>query len=72
MADGLRVSHHLDEPLQHFTVVLEGTGQSFADAADVLRDEAGPPVDLAFELEWKPQNLANGLWAAVGITLSGR
>ena len=51
--DGLRVSHHCEEPLVRYRVVLEGVGESFDDAAAVLRDESGPPAEIGFDLVWE-------------------
>ena len=51
--DGLRVSHHCEEPLQRFRVTLEGTGEAFADEAAPLRGERGEPVAIAFDLVWE-------------------
>jgi hypothetical protein len=53
--DTLRADHLCREALERFQVVLEGTGQAHADAAQLLRNEAPAdrPVDVALDLTWE-------------------
>jgi hypothetical protein len=51
--DGLRADHVCESPLQRFRVTFAGEGRSHADAAGVLRDEPGEPVDVELDLTWE-------------------
>ena len=50
--DGLSVRHECEVPLQRYRVVLQGVATAYDDPAAVLRDEAGSPVPVAFDLVW--------------------
>ena len=49
----LSADHLCQEPLERFRVVLEGTGQSFADPSDLLRGRTGDPVAVELDLSWE-------------------
>jgi hypothetical protein len=49
----LRADHVCLDALERFQVVLEATGQTHADAAELLRGEAGDPVHVGLDLTWE-------------------
>jgi hypothetical protein len=51
--DGLRADHVCEAPLERFRVTFAGTGRSHRDAAAILRDEPGEPVDVELDLVWE-------------------
>jgi hypothetical protein len=51
-SEHLRAEHICIEPLESFEVRVQGTAESFRDAAAVLRGERGSPTELALALRW--------------------
>ena len=51
-SEQLRAEHICIEPLESFEVRLQGTAESFQDAAAILRGERGDPTELALALRW--------------------
>lgn len=51
--DRLRVEHVCERELERFRVRLRGNGESFDDAADLLRGRCGDPVDVEFDAVWE-------------------
>lgn len=52
--DRYSASQSVDEPLRSFSMRVEGTGESFADPAEILGDGAsGEPTELKIELTWE-------------------
>jgi hypothetical protein len=51
--DAVHAEHVCDAPLERFRVRLEATGETHADAAALLRGEAGDPVGVSFDLVWE-------------------
>ncbi|WP_343602253.1 phosphotransferase [Mycobacterium sp.] len=45
-------THSAQAPLQTYRIVLQGTGQSYADPAALLRGEPGTPVEVGMDLTW--------------------
>ncbi len=52
-AGGFEARHICEEPLRRFTVTVNGTGESFADPAAILRGEQGSPTPISLELTWE-------------------
>ncbi len=48
-----RIEHHCVEPLKTFRITFSGTAQAHDDHAAPLRDEAGVPTPVAFDLTWE-------------------
>ena len=51
--DRFTADHVCEAPLERFRVTLAGTGEAHDDAAALLRDEPGRPVDVALDLVWE-------------------
>ncbi|MGO9488803.1 MAG: phosphotransferase [Solirubrobacteraceae bacterium] len=49
----LRAEHDCEAALERFRVRLQAGGQQHGDAAELLRDEPGEPVELSFDLTWE-------------------
>lgn len=53
--DGLWADHHVETPLEHFSLGLEAFGVGFDDPADVYRGAYGDRTPVAFDLEWETE-----------------
>ena len=51
-SEQLRAEHICIEPLESFEVRLQGSAESFQDAAAILRGEHGEELELALALRW--------------------
>lgn len=49
----LRAEHLCQAPLERFRVLLDAEGEAHADAAGLLRGEAGSPVAVGLDLTWR-------------------
>jgi hypothetical protein len=50
--DAADFTHSADDPLHTYRIGLHGHGQSYPDAAALLRGEQGAPVEVAIDLVW--------------------
>ena len=50
--DGLWADHHVETPLDHFTLGLEAFGVALDDPAETYRGLRGDRTPLGFDLEW--------------------
>ena len=55
--DGLHYEQHVEDPLKRFRVAMSGTAESHADASAPLRQEAGEPVEISFDLTWETEGI---------------
>ena len=53
----VRTSFEVGEPLERFTVRLEGTGRAHADHSAPLRGGEGEPVEIAADLTWETDGI---------------
>ncbi|MFL6156551.1 MAG: phosphotransferase, partial [Marmoricola sp.] len=51
----IRATHTCVTPLEEFRIDLDATAEAYADAAGVLRGEAGDPVPVRLSLSWTTQ-----------------
>jgi hypothetical protein len=55
--DGLWADHHVETPLDHFSLGLEAFGVALDDPADTYRGMRGVRTPLGFDLEWETDGI---------------
>jgi hypothetical protein len=56
-ADGLWADHHVETPLEHFSLGLEAFGVRLDDPADTYHGAKGERTPLGFDLEWETDGI---------------